>query len=436
MHEYCSTVKQALLNSIKEMSTTPSLFVKNPGRDFTRKRKLDFESFLHLFISMQGRSLGTELLDYYDFSVDTPSVSAFNQQRSKLLPDAFNFLFHEFTDTILQEKFWNGYRLLACDGSDLNIFRNSEDKETFYQSNSGDKGFNQLHLNVFYDLCSRIYIDALIQNRTEENEFRGCVQMMQRSPLPENVILIADRGYENYNIFAHAQHKGWKFLIRVKDIHSNGILSGIQGLPDESFDREFSFLLTRRQTKEIKTHPEKYKFMPTCQTFDYLPIGSKETYPINFRVVRFQIGDNSYESIITNLPEEFTPSRIRELYHMRWGVETSFRELKYAIGLASFHAKKVDYIKQEIFARLILYNFCEAITTSVVIRSSRNAKHMYQVNFTMAISICKKYLKSREIKPPDVESLIQKYILPIRPGRQDPRKVKPQAAIGFLYRVA
>ena len=25
---------------------------------------------------------------------------------------------------------------------------------------------------------------------------------------------------------------------------------------------------------------------------------------------------------------------------MRWGIETSFRELKYAVGLTSFHSKK------------------------------------------------------------------------------------------------
>ena len=36
--------------------------------------------------------------------------------------------------------------------------------------------------------------------------------MIDRSKL-ENVILVADRGYENYNIFAHAIEKGWKFAI-------------------------------------------------------------------------------------------------------------------------------------------------------------------------------------------------------------------------------
>ena len=51
---------------------------------------------------------------------------------------------------------------------------------------------------------------------------------------------------------------------------------------------------------------------------------------------------------------------------MRWGIETSFRELKYAIGLTSFHARKPDFIKQETYARLLLYNYCELITTHVI----------------------------------------------------------------------
>ena len=74
---------------------------------------------------------------------------------------------------------------------------------------------------------------------------------------------------------------------------------------------------------------------------------------------------------------------------MRWGIETSFRELKYSIGLTHFHSKKLDYIKQEIWARLILYNFCEAITTRTILRQShRKRKHSYQLNYTRAIHIC------------------------------------------------
>lgn len=64
--------------------------------------------------------------------------------------------------------------------------------------------------------------------------------------------------------------------------------------------------------------------------------------------------------------------------------------MKYAIGLTSFHAKKVDYIKQEIFARLTLYNYCELITTYVV-EHTENISKKNQVNFTIAIYICREW---------------------------------------------
>ena len=121
---------------------------------------------------------------------------------------------------------------------------------------------------------------------------------------------------------------------------------------------------------------------------------------------------------------------------MRWGIETSFRELKYAVGLTSFHSKKREYITQEIWARLILYNFCEIITAHVVINKCTQ-KHVYQVNYTFAIHICRYFIsKMAEKSPPDVEALIRKEILPVRPGRHDPRKVDHKKAVSFLYRVA
>ena len=75
--------------------------------------------------------------------------------------------------------------------------------------------------------------------------------------------------------------------------------------------------------------------------------------------------------IITNLPlEEFSPEDIKALYHMRWGIETSFRSLKYTIGLLCFHSKKPEFIIQEIFAKLTMYNFTELIAASISIHKA------------------------------------------------------------------
>ncbi|WP_423838512.1 transposase [Thomasclavelia cocleata] len=55
------------------------------------------------------------------------------------------------------------------------------------------------------------------------------------------------------------------------------------------------------------------------------------------------------------------------LYNKRWGIETSFREVKYALGLNALHSKKRKLIQQEIYARLILYNFCQRVVQVIKI---------------------------------------------------------------------
>ncbi len=62
--------------------------------------------------------------------------------------------------------------------------------------------------------------------------------------------------------------------------------------------------------------------------------------------------------------------------------------MKSVAGLATFHAKKVQYIKQEIWARMILYNFCELITASVIIGQKSERKHAIQFR----IEQCNNYL--------------------------------------------
>lgn len=435
MSNYIEKITESLKNLISELSENPSLFLKNPQKDFTRNRKIDFKTFIGITMNSGGATMSKELLDYFDFKVSTPTVSAYTQQRSKVLPEAFEYLFKTFTkENLPHQNTYQGYRLIACDGSNLSISKNPSDLETVCRKNQFGDVANRLHLNAFYDVLNRIYTDVLIQTASEYNETRACITMIEKSNI-SNAILIADRGYENYNIMAHAINKGWKFAIRIKDINSNGIASALNLPKCNEFDTDVSLTFSRKKTKATKN--AGYKWMPANQMFDFLPPKSEKTYTLPFRIVRFPISEDSYEVIVTNLDRfQFGTEKIKEIYHLRWGIETSFRELKYAIGLTSFHSRKPDYIKQEIYARLLLYNYCELITTYVVNKKA-NKDETKQVNFTVAIYICREYLRQkRNIRPPDVIKLIQKYILPVRPNRKDPRKVKPQASVSFLYRVA
>ena len=331
MSGYIKQITDSMRNLISELSENPTLFLKNPRKDFTRNRKIDFKTLIGITMNSGGGTMSKELLDYFDFDVNTPTVSAYTQQRSKVLPEAFEYLFQTFTKENLPfPNEYYGYRLIACDGCNLSIVTNPNDPETAWKNNQFGSVMNKLHLNAFYDVLNRIYTDVLIQTASEYNEARACITMIEKSTM-DNAILLADRGYENYNVMAHAINKGWKFAIRIKDRNSSGIASAL-ALPESSeFDTDITLTFSRKNTRAAKN--AGYKWMPANQMFDFLPPKSEKTYTLSFRIVRFPISENSYEVIVTNLDRfQFSAEKIKEIYHLRWGIETSFRELKYAIG--------------------------------------------------------------------------------------------------------
>ena len=251
----------------------------------------------------------------------------------------------------------------------------------------------------------------------------------------QKAIFIADRGYESYNGFEHVVHSGHKYLIRVRDIESKtSITQSLGPFPDGEFDVDVFRMLTIKQTKMTKACPDIYKFVPKTMRFDFM---NKQNpwYEFNCRVVRLKITENTYETVITNLSrEEFLMEEISEIYDMRWGEETSFRELKYAIGLNALHAKKRELIQQEIYARMLMYNFCQRIVQEIKIPKKDRIKYTYQVNFTRSVHIIREFLRKKGGKNPPVEHLIAKEILPIRPGRKYKRHVRPKTVVYFNYR--
>ena len=437
MKHYARKVRETLFDLIHETAQIAWLFSKNPGKDFTRTRKLDFAKIVSILLAMEGGTLTTELLRYFKCSDNMPTTSAFVQQRSKLRPEAMEFIFRDFANSFPGEKLYRGYRLLATDGSDIQLPTDETDPETYYVGEEGKKPYNITKLNALYDLCNHLYVDAIVQGKRICNENKMLAKMVDRSSLQGPVILIADRGFESYNSMVHVQRKGWKYLIRAKDVR--GIVYGLDLPKQEEFDVPLHLMLTRKQTKEVKAllkGRNHYRFIPYTANFEFLPhSGGPLFYEVNFRVARFKISENSFETVVTNLdPNQIPPSELKKLYAMRWGIETSFRKLKYTLGLLSFHAKKVEHILQEIFARLIMYNFTELITSHAVIQK-KDRKYAYQANFSAAVHICRQFLRG-DVSPPRVEALISRFISPIRPGRSSPRKLNGKEPVSFFYRAA
>ena len=432
-----SQIKEIFFDCLNSMSENPWLFTTQEN-SFSRKRKISFKDTILSTICMQRSASKTEVLKFYDFLADAPTHSALIQQRNKVKPEAFESLFYCFTDALSPDITYKGYRLFAADGSDIYIPKNSSDPDTYRITDVYGKGFNMLHLNAAYDLMSNLYTDIIIQPVNHINEYRALCDMIDRfsQQYPDQkAIFIADRGYISFNVFAHAIENNTYFLIRAREPNSKSMLSTLD-LPDEpEFDIIFERWLTRRNTNTIKTQPEIYKSIAS-RVFDYLAPKSKKLYYISFRIVKLLLPNGTAEYIYTNLPkEDFSLSEIRDLYNRRWGIETSFRDIKYAAGMLFFHSRKKQLVLQEIYAKLILYNFSEAITGGVVIRKSER-KYMYSINFTLAISLCVEFLRRCNQGRPliDLEDVLSRHLIPIRPGRSSPRFIKARTATSFLYR--
>lgn len=58
--------------------------------------------------------------------------------------------------------------------------------------------------------------------------------------------------------------------------------------------------------------------MPSTSTFDYLDLHTNIFYDLKMRIDQFQITEDTYECIITNLPQDkFSASEIKCLYTKR-----------------------------------------------------------------------------------------------------------------------
>lgn len=436
-------IKSLFTDAVDSVVSVISNYAVNPGHDFTRSKKFPADKLISFLVTEGSSSTKNELLDFFDMDVGKPTDSAFNQQRAKLKPEAIRAVFHKFNESASSLREMPRYRFLAADGSTATYFSSPEfsPPEYFVEPGHSARGFYSIHINALYDLDSHTYTDALLQPVHGKDEYRAFCEIVDRHPVcpGSKNVYVGDRGYCSYNNMAHVIEQGQYFLFRTKDIHSKGLVGNFDFPEGDSFDMTVSVTLVRSHSKKIAVADGYKRFVDKGTSFDYIEYGSNDTYGLSFRIVRFPLSEGSYECILTNLPaDEFPSERIKECYFARWGIETSFRKLKYTIGLSNFHSYKSEYVKQEIWARLTAYNVTETLISHTVVET-HDTKHDYKVNFSVAAHICRAFLRRPAEKGSiDVMVLLQRELIPIRDGRQFQRLKtahfrKPRY---FIYRAA
>ena len=407
--------------------------------DFTRKRKLPPETMIKLLLSMDGGSLNKEL---YEAGISV-TPSSFVGRRHQLSWFDFENVLNNFNSHCDGEdtKTYKGYRILAVDGTTVNM--PLDPKSPCYMENKADKSksYCAMHATPIFDVLNKTYLHCVVQPQPEQDEIGALLFMLSWHDFPKKTLIVADRGFESQNLIAHfIEDSNFRFLIRVKQ--NKSAMREIQKLPMTELDTRISYYITTTQKnidKEnnyvfIQTHKNKgrrsYSPKTKASRWDF---GSP--YHMQYRAVRFMLPSGEFETLVTNLPDSFTLEDMKELYAARWGIEQIFRSTKYDNNLVLLHGKNAEFCRQEIFAALIMSNFCSRIINEVIIQK-KDTKYLYAVNRKMAIHLCKKFFRTEGADGEQLLQDIAKYVEPVRPGRADERKLKAKSFVPFVYRVS
>lgn len=311
--------------------------------DFTRNRKLPFEKLALLIAKLNKKTLSIELENFFEEAgmAMNCSVSAFSQQRSKLAP-----LFFQFWNLVLRESYyhysgrrakrWKGYRVIAADGSSINLVNTTALYNHFGGQCNQKAHFALAKTFYHYDVLNELVLlsDIKPYRYGEMNMAYDSVNEIQ-----EDMVTIYDRNFSNYKVVAlHLwQEKERKFIIRakenqniIKDFIKSGKASAIAYMEPSWLAiaglRKSGFIITK-------------------------------TTLLKVRLVRVEL-DKSTEVLITNLWEEdgHDVAEFKDLYFMRWRVETQISVQKNILQLESFSGLTVHAVLQDFYATIMMAN--------------------------------------------------------------------------------
>ncbi|MCR0382886.1 hypothetical protein MKC91_08625 [[Clostridium] innocuum] len=110
-------------------------FVTHEGSDSARKsRKLSFKDTISFILSMAGKPIREELLDFFHYLNNTPTASALIQACSKISSRVFQFILNELNKAFPIDNLYKGYHLIAVDGSELQIPLDFSNPDTLHKS--------------------------------------------------------------------------------------------------------------------------------------------------------------------------------------------------------------------------------------------------------------------------------------------------------------
>ncbi len=356
---------------------------------FTRVRKLGFDKIMTIMIKKSNKSLQNSINDaLLDLGEDvTITNSAYTQARAKLNYTAFEEFAQMARDIFYKDgeyETYHEFRILAIDGSVTTLPNTDDVKKEFNpmkvkcQIKEFTKDVSQARVSCLYDVLNNIAIDASISNKnnSEENDLIAydektlAVEHLQHCN--QDDLTLMDRGYPSFELFA-AAYNNTNILCRLR----KNVFSKAKFLFDAHSEK-----------KDVILEINAPKYLKETLRSENIPTKMK------IRFVQVVLDNGTVEVLATNIldNERLKSSDFKELYSLRWGIETYFDLIKNRLSLENFTGQTALAVKQDFFATIFLTNYESILTYDInedLKEKTKDNKYVQKVNKAVSFNLIK-----------------------------------------------
>jgi len=396
---------------------------KKHQNNFIRQRKLTFLRTILLILMKSSKSLQQMVNEFFnELGELSVTKQSFSKARRNLKYEAFQELNQKAVVEVCYQgnnyQTWQGFRVLAIDGSKIRLPNTPEITEHFGQISyanqrhevTGSHTYSQA--SVLYDLYNRIAIHAhLAVARAYEVD----LAIEQHLPkLPDDSLLVADRAYADYRFLAQLIDNKSALVIRCGANSFLAVRKMLAGFGDDS------------QLVTIKAPSNQVKRIQSLR----LPS------QIRLRLVRFLLSTGEFEVLATSLFNEqhYWVPLLAEIYHRRWGIETFFSLLKTRLQLENFTGKTLESVQQDFYSTIYISGL-ESILTADTNKylANKPTLHQYQVNKMVSFNAIKDRALELFYLESDMDQLLKELSLLflLNPSCSRPHRFVPRKKLSY-----
>ncbi len=333
------------------------------------------------------------------------------QARMKLKASAFsclNRLWVTHWHEALAFERWCGLRVVAADGTCVRLARWGENIDAYGVGPLKDGSVVMARCVALFSTACRQVLEVTV-GRYDEGERELLLRTL--GVLQTDDVLVLDRGYPAWWLFAALQAKGIAFCARIEGCNWPPADRLLKSSQNELMVEQRLNSTSRKKLRELDL---------------------SETPSLRLRFIKVALPNGRLEILATSLldPQRYPSDAFGPLYRSRWGVEEAFKSLKHRLHLEGFSGELPQAIEQEIQAKALMYNISQALCSEAAQQISPGKQGQWQVNHAYALKqmggvlVCWLRGVGDELArlTQSVVATLAITLERIRPGRSFPRK--------------